>query len=647
MHVPPAAQEALLPTADAAEAGARAARSAHDMPFGAQLVRHSREGAEGDGGRAGTRTGPHAHSGGVRFRLWAPRCEQVDLVLEGADERLRLQIEPDGWHALAVPQARPGSRYRYALPDGTLVPDPASRFQPEDVHGPSEVIDPRAYRWRDAQWHGRAWHEAILYELHVGTFTTAGTFAAAIVRLSHLVDLGVTGIELMPLADFPGQRNWGYDGVLPFAPDSSYGRPEDLKALIDAAHAHGLMVLLDVVYNHFGPDGNYLSLYAPFFNEQHRTPWGAAINYDAAGSQIVREFFIHNALYWLQEYHFDGLRLDAVHAIIDESRPAFLQELARRVRSRALPRAVHLVLENERNEARWLQRDGSGCAQLYDAQWNDDVHHVLHVAASGESEGYYAHYCSDDGTQLGRALSQGFVFQGEPMGEHFPSRGEACTHLPPTAFVSFTQNHDQIGNRAFGERLGALASREALRAVTAACLLTPQIPMLFMGEEWESARAFQFFCDFGAELAEQVRRGRRAEFARFAAFRDPHVRERIPDPQAQSTFLASKLDWEELSAPAHAAALRWYRALLAVRTRHVVPLLPLLRQAGEYRALGRGAVSACWRTDSGTELTLAVNLRAETTAGFVDLPGRLLWQQGRAGTAGSLAPWSVRCCLRG
>jgi malto-oligosyltrehalose trehalohydrolase len=620
-------------------------RSSHPMPFGAQLIRE------------GCADAP----AGVRFRLWAPGCEHVELLLEGADRRLPLQPEAEGWHTLTVAQAQAGSRYRYALPNGALVPDPASRSQPADVHGPSEVIDPCAYRWADRDWHGRPWHEAILYELHVGTFTEAGTFRAAIERLAHLVELGVTAIELLPLADFPGRRNWGYDGVLPFAPDSSYGRPEDLKALIDAAHAHGLMVLLDVVYNHFGPDGNYLAAYAPqFFNERHHTPWGAAINYDAAGSRTVRDFFVHNALYWLQEYHFDGLRLDAVHAIIDESRPAFLEELARRVRSEALPRAVHLVLENERNEAHWLARDAAGRAPLYDAQWNDDMHHVLHVAATGESEGYYAHYRSDDGTQLGRALSQGFVFQGEPMGEEWPARGQPCTDLPPTAFVAFTQNHDQIGNRAFGERLGVLATPEALRAVTATYLLTPQIPMLFMGEEWESTRAFQFFCDFDAELGERVRRGRRAEFARFAAYRDATARERIPDPQTESTFLASKLDWEQLSHPHHAAALRWYQALLTVRTRHIVPLLPHLRHAGEYHILAPGAISACWRSERGSELTLAVNLRSRVTAGFVDTPGRLLWQQGCAGIPQepalasaspgpggmSLTPWSVRCSLR-
>jgi len=608
------------------------ARDEHGMPFGAQLAR-------GD-------------AAGVRFRLWAPRFEQIELRLAGAAPALRMRSAGAGWHTLTTRRARAGTRYRYALPDGTLVPDPASRFQPEDVHGPSEVIDPLAYAWRDQAWRGRPWHEAILYELHIGAFTAAGTFRAAIERLEHLVSLGVTGIELMPLADFPGRRNWGYDGALPFAPDASYGRPEDLKALVDAAHARGLMVLLDVVYNHFGPEGNYLAHYASqFFNARHHTPWGAAINFDAPGSRVVRDYFIHNALYWLQEYHFDGLRLDAVHAIADASRPPFLQELARRVRAQGLPRQIHLVLENERNETHWLKRDAAGQPLRYDAQWNDDLHHVLHVAASGERAGYYADYPVGDAAQLGRALTQGFVFQGALSGGRGSARGQPCAQLPPTAFVAFTQNHDQIGNRACGERLGALAAPEALRAVTAACLLTPQVPLLFMGEEWGSTRPFQFFCDFGGALADSVRRGRREQFARCDAAHDTAACACIPDPTAESTFLASKLDWEQLAEPPHAAVLRWYRRLLEVRRRHIVPLLPRLTHAGEYRALGPAALSAHWRADGGGELTLALNLRPEGRSGFDDgfddAPGRLLWRQGRAGPRGSVGPWSVRCWLRG
>ncbi len=585
--------------------------------------------------------------GAVRFRLWAPAHAHIELELElEPASRLALEREADGWHALTVPAVQAGTRYRYVLPDGTRVPDPASRYQPLDVHGPSEVIDPLAYRWGDAGWRGRPWNEAVLYELHIGAFTAAGTFAAAIERLAHLVTLGVSAIELMPLADFPGRRDWGYDGVFAFAPDASYGRPEDLKALIDAAHAHGLMVLLDVVYNHFGPEGNYLPRYAPqFFTDRHHTPWGAAINFDGEGSATVREFFIENALYWLREYHLDGLRFDAVHAIIDDGPCHILQQLCKRVRAEPWPRAVHLVLENEHNHARWLERGVDGAAALYEAQWNDDVHHVLHVAASGETEGYYGDY-HDDGTRLARALAQGFAFQGEFMPYRGCARGQPSTHLPPAAFVAFIQNHDQIGNRAFGERLDVLTGAEALRAVTALYLLLPQVPLLFMGEEWRSARPFLFFCDFGQQLADTVRQGRRAEFERFQAFRDPASRLRIPDPQAESTFLDSKLDWEHLSEPAHAAVLRWYTAVLAVRCQHIAPLLPALRHAGEYRLLAPGAVSVHWRTTTGAQLSAAVNLRAQATAGFDEPHGHLLWQEGQALEPRVLAPWSVRFSLK-
>jgi len=598
--------------------------SRHCMAFGAEL----------------------AASDAVRFRLWAPAHPHIELELNGT-ARLALQPERDGWHSLIAAGTRAGARYRFVLPDGTRVPDPASRYQPQDVHGPSEVIDPLAYHWGDGGWHGRPWHEAVLYELHIGAFTAAGTFSAAIERLAHLVTLGVTAIELMPVADFPGRRDWGYDGAFPFAPDSSYGRPEDLKALIDAAHAQGLTVLLDVVYNHFGPEGNYLPLYAPqFFTERHHTPWGAAVNFDGDGSSTVREFFIENALYWLIEYHIDGLRFDAVHAIIDDSPRHILEELGQRVRREGLARPVHLVLENEHNQARWLERDVDGQPTLYDAQWNDDVHHVLHVAVSDETEGYYGDY-HDDGTALARSLAQGFAFQGQTMPYRGSARGQPSAQLPPAAFVAFIQNHDQIGNRAFGERLGMIAAADALRAITALYLLLPQVPLLFMGEEWHSARPFQFFCDFGAQLADSVRQGRRAEFEHFAAFRDPGARARIPDPGAEATFLDSKLDWETLAEPAHAAVLRWYTELLAVRRHHIAPLLPTIRRGGDYRLLAPGAVNVQWRTTLGAQLTAAVNLRAEPTTGFDELPGRLLWQQGQAINHATLAAWSVRWCLRG
>jgi maltooligosyltrehalose trehalohydrolase len=598
----------------------------HAMPFGAQLQT----------------------DGTVRFQLWAPQHAHIELLLwpsghsesDTATTTLPMHRDSDGWHQLLTDQARAGTLYKYRLPDGLSVPDPASRFQPQDIHGPSEVIDPAVYRWNDSDWQGRPWNEAVIYELHIGCFTAEGSFRAAVERLDHLVRLGVTAIEVMPVADFPGQRNWGYDGVLLFAPDASYGRPEEFKAFIDAAHARGLMLILDVVYNHFGPEGNYLSAYAPqFFNARHQTPWGAAVNVDAEDSHTVREFIVQNALYWLEEFHIDGLRLDAVHAIRDDSDRHLLTELAQRLHAAGLPRRVHLILENEHNEASWL------APGLFSAQWNDDVHHVLHVAASGEREGYYADYL-DNGESLARALAQGFAFQGEVMPYRGSARGEACAHLSPERFVAFIQNHDQIGNRALGERLSAIAPAAAVRAVSAVYLLLPQIPMLFMGEEWQSARPFQFFCDFGGELAQAVRAGRRQEFSRFAAFQSERARESIPDPLAESTFQASKLDWEALSQPAHAAGYLRYQQLLQTRSRHIVPLLPTLTRGGDYRVIAHSAVLANWVTSSGSQLTLLANLSAQSVAGFPDTDGQLLWQEGLVDSNGRFAPWSVRWILR-
>ncbi|HEX9111394.1 MAG TPA: malto-oligosyltrehalose trehalohydrolase, partial [Terriglobales bacterium] len=356
--------------------------------------------------------------GSVRFRLWAPAARQVELSLASANRsRMRLPLDPcdKGWFELTTDAARPGTQYHFRIDDAQEVADPASRFQPRDVHGPSEVIDPGAFDWQDRDWHGRRWEEAVLYELHVGAFTPSGTFSAVGERLDYLADLGITAVELMPVADFPGRRNWGYDGVFPFAPDSNYGRPEDLKELVQSAHDRGLMVLLDVVYNHFGPEGNYLRSYAPqFFTDRHSTPWGDGINFDGLDSQVVRDFFIHNAVYWLTEYHFDGLRLDAVHAIIDDSTPHILTELADAVRSSVEPdRHVHLILENDLNQARYLHRTERCQPQAYAAQWNDDVHHALHVLITDERDGYYADYSQRPIDQLGRCLADGFAYQGE------------------------------------------------------------------------------------------------------------------------------------------------------------------------------------------------------------------------------------------
>ncbi|NKC31995.1 malto-oligosyltrehalose trehalohydrolase [Falsiroseomonas selenitidurans] len=585
---------------------------AHALPFGATLL----------------------PGGGVRFRLWAPSHAQVALVLEGGPT-LAMRRDAGGWHELVAEAAGAGTRYRFRLPDGLLVPDPASRHQPQDVHGPSEVVDPAAHRWTDAAWHGRPWAEAVLYELHIGAFTPEGSFRAAIERLPHLAALGVTALQIMPVADFPGARNWGYDGVLPFAPDASYGRPEDLKALVQAAHGHGLMVLLDVVYNHFGPEGAWLHPIAPeAFTDRHRTPWGAALNFDGADSGPVRDFFLHNALYWLEEFHLDGLRLDAVHAILDDSPRHFLDELAARVRAAVPGRPVHLVLENEENQARRLARDAQGRPQRYTAQWNDDAHHVLHVAVTGERQGYYADYQGDT-EALGRALAEGFAFQGQAMPYRGHPRGEPSAGLPPTAFIAFLQNHDQVGNRAFGERLSQLAPPAALRAAAATLLLLPQVPMLFMGEEWAAAQPFPFFCDFGPDLAEAVRQGRRAEFARFPEFADPASRDRIPDPMAPATFQAAKLRWEEAGQPPHAEWLAWHRAILAVRRAEIVPRLGGIRQGGRFHLLAPGAVAVGWALQGGGTLHLVANLSDQPIAAF-PVPGRTIWQEGEG-----FGPWST------
>ena len=582
--------------------------------------------------------GPEILPGGqVRFRLWAPAHPEIGLEIEGAPVR-KMHVQAAGWHEMTT-SGGPGTRYRFVLPDGLRVPDPASRFQPDDVHGPSEVVDAAAYAWDDQSWAGRRWEETVLYELHIGSFTREGSFRAAIGRLDHLVQTGITAIEIMPVADFPGRRNWGYDGVLLYAPDSAYGRPDDFKALVDAAHRRGLMVLLDVVYNHFGPDGNYLPAYAPeFFTERHKTPWGAAVNYDGAQSRNVREFIIGNALYWLDEFHLDGLRLDAVHAIIDDSQPHLLSELAERARAQS-SRPVHLLLENEENQAARLARTGREARQ-FSAQWNDDVHHVLHVAATREETGYYIEY-KDDTEMLGRALAEGFGFQGQLMQYRGQTRGEPSAALPPTAFVAFIQNHDQIGNRAFGDRIGSIAAPEAVRAIAAVYLLLPQIPMIFMGEEFGASQPFPFFCDFDGDLAEAVRNGRRQEFARFPAFQDPALREKIPDPQADATFAAAKLDWAVLQDPPFSETLAWYRRILDVRRRIVVPLLDHIPRGGQYRVLGPQAVAVAWSCDDGRRLHLAANLSPHRVAAE-PAGGQSFWHEGDALAGASLGPWAVR-----
>jgi maltooligosyltrehalose trehalohydrolase len=583
---------------------------------------------------------------GVHFRLWAPLSPSVRLHLIGEDSTRPMNAGAGGWHDLFVPGVAAGARYLFVLADGLRVPDPASRFQPEDVHGPSEVIDPGAYRWRDGDWRGRPWEECVAYEMHVGSFTPEGTFAVAAGRLPELARLGVTAIALMPLADFPGRWNWGYDGVLLFAPDSSYGRPDDLRALVDHAHSLGMMVLLDVVYNHFGPEGNYLAAYAPFFTDRYATPWGAAVNYDGPESRHVRAFVAANAAHWIEEYHLDGFRLDAIHAMHDTTTIHVLEEIATAARRAGGERPVHLILENEENTVSLLERDAAGVPKRFTAQWNDDLHHLLHVAATGEAAGYYAEYRGRT-ELLGRTLAEGFAFQGETMVYRGRPRGERSTGLPPTAFVSFIQNHDQTGNRAFGDRLAGLAPAPVVRAVAAIYLLAPQIPMLFMGEEWGSTQPFLYFTDFAGDLADAVRAGRRAEFARFPEFADPEARRLIPDPNAPGTFQAAKLRWDDANSTEGRAWRDWYCRVLAVRHAEIVPMLAAIAgHAGTFEVLGPGLLQVSWTLDDGRVLRLAANLgdAAATIAGGTR--GRVLWIEGSADD-GAMGPWSVAWTLAG
>ncbi len=545
-----------------------------------------------------------ASNGNVRFRIWAPGVEHMSVRLAAGDVPMTRRGE--GWFEALAPGVAPGAEYAFVLPDGRTVPDPASRAQAGDVHGPSVIVDPNAYRWRNTDWRGRPWEETVIYELHVGTFTPEGTFSAAAQRLEYLRDLGVTAVELMPVAQFSGERGWGYDGVLPYAPHSSYGSPEEMKALIDAAHGHGLMVLLDVVYNHFGPDGNYLHAYAPgFFHEERHTPWGPAIAYE---KEPVRGFFIENALYWLEEFNLDGLRLDAIDQIRDETSPThILEEIARRVRTAHPHRHIHLTTEDNRNVTHLHRRTSDGRAQLYTGEWNDDFHNVAHVIATGETEGYYADFAEDTWGKLARSLAEGYVYQGEHSPHAGAARGEPSAELPPAAFVDFLQNHDQVGNRAFGERLISLAPPQKVRALVTVLLLSPHIPLLFMGEEYGETRPFSFFTDFHGELAEIVREGRRKEFAGFSAFGGSDL-SRIPDPNAASTFQASKLGWQKAETEEGRDWLAFMRELLGLRSRHIVPLIGSMKgHAGRVLAAENGVIAVDWAAGSAL-LQMRANL---------------------------------------
>ncbi len=568
----------------------------HDLPFGASLQ----------------------PDGTTRFRIWAPSADRLDLVIDGA--RRGMAAEGGGWYALTAP-APAGTRYQFAMPDGMHFADPASRMQDKDVHDPSVVVDPTDYEWQNGDWRGRPLHEIVVYELHPGLM---GGFRGIQDRLPELQRLGITAMELMPIADFPGRHNWGYDGVLPYAPDRSYGTPDELKALIDAAHGLGIAVFLDVVYNHFGPDGAYIHAFArKFFRDDLQTPWGASIDFRRPE---VRDYFIQNTVFWLQEYRFDGLRFDAVHAISEED---FLVDLTRIARgSIDAGRHIVLVMEHENNRSRLL-----GGPPVFDAQWADDFHHCMHVLLTGEEEGYYDAF-QDPTEQLRRMLAEGFTYQGEmPPGWDRP-RGEPSGHLPTTSFVICLQNHDQIGNRAMGDRLAALIDPQALRAATALLLLTPFVPMLFMGEEWASKSPFLFFTDHHDELADLVREGRRSEFGHFSGFKDEAKRALIPDPNAPSTYAASAPE------PTSASHFDWLRGVLSLRRERIADGIQGCRSDGA-EALAPGAVQASWRLGNGKKLTVAINLGASAVQPSLPEGETLFvegdWHDGKLGVAGFVA----------
>ncbi len=523
---------------------------------------------------------------GVDFRVWAPAAESVELDLDGA--KPLPMTKSDGIFALTVPDASVGTRYRYRIDGKGPFPDPASRFQPDGVHGPSEVVDASTFTWSDEVWKGIEPEALVIYELHVGTFTKAGTFAAATALLPKLVDLGITAVEVMPLADFPGERGWGYDGVSLYAPARCYGKPDDFRRFVDTAHRLGLAVIVDVVYNHLGPDGNYLSCFSPYyFSTTHHTDWGTGPNFDGEESERVEDFFIDNALLWINDYHADGLRLDATHAIMDEGERHILDLLTDRVHQagRDRNRRTLVIAEDERNQVTLIQPRASGGFSM-DAVWADDFHHQVRRALTGESDGYYADY-TGSAEDIATTLKKGWFYCGQPSLRKRIPRGSETHGVPPSRFVVCIQNHDQIGNRAFGERLNHQVDRAMYRAASALLLLAPQTPLLFMGQEWASSSPFLYFTDHNPELGKLVTEGRRHEFRHFPAFTDPLIRTRIPDPQATSTFWASKLDWDERETEPHAGTLRLYRDLLRLRR-----IDPALRPGGVHdaQAIAEGGV---------------------------------------------------------
>jgi maltooligosyltrehalose trehalohydrolase len=499
---------------------------------------------------------------GVSFRTWVSGKSRVELVMlddSGTPtQELPMNRDSEGYYHVENPEASEGMLYQYRL-DRRLLPDPASRFQPLGVHGPSQIVDPSIFRWTDGEWRRPNINDWVIYELHVGTFTPQGAYLAIIDHFEHLLQLGVTIIELMPIADFPGNRNWGYDGVALYAPCHSYGAPDDLRHFINAAHHAGLAVVLDAVYNHLGPDGNYLGDYSPnYFNAKHHTPWGAAFNFDADDCEVVRRLFIENAIYWLEEFHFDGFRLDATQAIPDDSAKHLIQEITEETQKRG----GWIICEDPRNDRRIVtprQKGGYGC----DAVWADDFHHVVRVHMTGENEGYLGYFAGTS-EELLRTLREGWLFTGQIQKDGIP-RGTPGADIQPQHFVHCISNHDQVGNRAFGDRLHQIISPEAYRAASALLLLSPYTPMLFMGQEWGCSSPFNYFTDHEPQLGHNITEGRRKEFKQFSAFRDPESRQKIPDPQAEETFFRSRLAWQDLTRPENDRLLRLYQDLIRFR----------------------------------------------------------------------------------
>lgn len=505
--------------------------------------------------------------GKVFCKVWAPEIKKLSVKIISNNEIKVIPLEKDQWGYFKgiAENVFAGDRYFYLLDDKNRYPDPASRFQPEGVHGPSQVIDPDEFRWEDNEWGRIPLKDFIIYELHVGTFTGEGTFKAIVPYLDYLKKLGITSVELMPVAQFPGNRNWGYDGVYPFAPQNSYGGPKGLKTLVNACHKKGLAVVLDVVYNHLGPEGNYLSNFGPYFTDRYKTPWGDAINFDGPYSDEVRQFFISNALYWITEYHIDALRIDAIHGIFDFSAKHFLQELGEAVhkQAEALGKHIYVIAESDLNDARVINPVEVGGYGL-DAQWNDDFHHALHTLITGESNGYYEDFGKTE--HLGKALREGFVYSGQYSNYRRRRHGSSSKDRPACQFIVFSQNHDQVGNRAMGDRLSRIHSTEKLKLAAGVAILSPYIPLLFMGEEYGETSPFQYFVSHSDKaLIEAVRKGRQEEFASF------EWKGEAPDPQAESTFLNSKINIKLHQQGKHDVLFKFYKEL--IRLRKEIPVL--------------------------------------------------------------------------